>query len=241
MPTPSDSPNRSGVLSTIILGTSLIISLASLGYSISRSAVTLRPTSKSIQVRGVAEKTVAADKATLTLSITVNGGTVKGFKEKVRWVKQEIERFVQTHGIKMSDWDIDPIRAPSSTYLPEHMLKLNPDHSLGVSFSMTLKSGKYPMALLEKIHNEAANLMQDEELVSCNSRIDYEYSKFVQERPELIRQAAEDARAAASLVAKDMQVPLGRVESISQGLVEMAGQREITLRVVLQTAWQIGR
>lgn len=237
MEIPNSQQRRSYVLSAIILGLSQAMGLAFLGYSLSKSAHWFRYAGKGIQVRGVAEKTIVADKAKLTLTVSLNAETVRAIKEKALWAETKIKQDLKSQGVDPNEWKIESRRTPSFSYMRGEKEENHKDKTYQMNFDMMLSSEKHSIDFLEKISHKAIEIVNEEETVSCSSYIDYECTHFVKERPELLRKAAQDAKEAALVLAKDMNITLGQVESISQGMVEVSGQREKTLRVVLQTSW----
>jgi hypothetical protein len=91
---------------------------------------------------------------------------------------------------------------------------------------------------LEKISKNIPKLIE-QDIQYKDQYMNYKYTQFTKTRPGLIKHATLDAQSAAKQLANELNVVLGDAQSIQQGLIEIDGEREKTLRVVLVTKWGI--
>ena len=180
---------------------------------------------RSVTVRGLAEREVPADMAVWRLTFSVGGNELRGLQKDIIEQTKTVTGFLKEHGLDESDFSV---RAPDIT---DTSMELYIDSS-GRNFiyiarqTILIRSSK--VANVKKAADDTLELLGKGISVRSDydSKVNYEFNGLNQIKPEMIASATENARAAAEQFAHDSHSKVGKITSASQGLfsIEDAAQ-----------------
>ncbi len=221
---------------SVLLGAGIALGFTLLGTALYKSVSFFKTSDHTISVRGLAEEIVQSDKGTLRFSVVAYGDSVPSTYAKIKDNLTKTMQFLQKHGFteKEISYKQSAIIDGMKNNYSEKQTPKEERYSSEVAF--TLVSSRIDD--LEKVLKDIPKLIEQDILYN-NAYINYTCSQFTEIRPNLIKKATIDAQSAAKQLANELNVVLGNAHSIQQGLVEMDGDREKTLRVVLVTKWGI--
>jgi hypothetical protein len=207
--------------SFLALGLSLVFGLAIFGFQIGRAVRTGREFDRYLTVKGLSEREAKANLAIWPIRFSVAAedlGTLKGAMEKNRAV---VLSFLQANGIDpreitqglpiVSDREDERIQA-NRPALPRFR---------GI---VTLVVRSSNVDVVKKAIQGADTLLEkgvtpvDDE---AGNRIEFIFTAVNAIKPDMIKEATANARAAAEKFAQDSKSKVGRIRKASQGVLEI--------------------
>lgn len=181
--------------------------------------------SRSVTVRGLAEKEVPADMAVWRLTFSVGGNDLPSLQKDIIGKTHTVTDFLKAHGLDENDFSV---RAPeiTDTSMELYIDSSRRDFVYIARQTVLVRSGK--VASVKKAADDTLELMGKGISVRSDydSKVNYEFNGLNQIKPEMIASATENARAAAEQFAHDSHSKVGKIMSASQGLfsIEDAAQ-----------------
>lgn len=208
-------------LHTIIISTALIVCsiLIALGLG------NVMKQTRSVTVRGLAEKEVPADMAVWRLTFSVGGNELPALQKDIIEQTKAVTSFLKEHGLDENDFSV---RAPeiTDTSMELYIDSSRRDFVYIARQTILVRSGK--VANVKKASEDTLELLGKGISVRSDydTKVNYEFNGLNQIKPEMIASATENARAAAEQFAHDSHSKVGKITSASQGLfsIEDAAQ-----------------
>ncbi|MEE1211150.1 MAG: SIMPL domain-containing protein [Treponema sp.] len=172
---------------------------------------------RSVTVRGLAEKEVAADLAIWPLTFTVGNNSLPKLQDDIINKTELAVKFLKNHSLTEDDYTI---QAPGIT---DYSLDPYIDHdSISYNFlgKITVLVRTAKVQLVKQAQADSLKLASDGITVAQNydSRVTYEFTALNQIKPEMIAEATENARSAAEQFARDSHSKVGKIKKATQGL-----------------------
>ena len=208
-------------LHVIILSAALIICSILIALGLGK----VMHQSRSVTVRGLAEKEVPADMAVWRLTFSVGGNELPSLQKDIIEQTKAVTGFLKEHGLDESDFSV---RAPeiTDTSMELYIDSSRRDFVYIARQTVLVRSGK--VANVKKAADDTLELLGKGISVRSDydSKVDYEFNGLNQIKPEMIASATENAREAAEQFARDSHSKVGKITSASQGLfsIEDAAQ-----------------
>ena len=201
------------IIQTIIVALSVIA--ASIILSI--GLVHVSPKSRTVSVRGLAEREVPADMAVWKLSFSLGGNSLPDLQKQIIYQTQIAEEFLKAHGLDETDFTVlSPDITDTSVELYIDSTKRNyvyvAKQTILVRTSKVLNVKQASSDTLE-LMGKGISVRSD-----YDSRVNYEFNGLNQIKPEMIALATQNAREAAEQFARDSSSKVGKIQSASQGL-----------------------
>lgn len=201
----------------VVLGLSLIIGLAALGYLLGSYAVTVKEYERTVNVRGLAELEVEADIVIWPIQYTDASNDLGGLYNTLETNNSKILDFLQRGGIDASAVTVSP---PAIT---DRLAQLYGDGSaveLRYTAQQTLTVYSPDISSVRLLMSGMSELGREGIVFSgadYNLQPEYIFSRLNDIKPTMIEQATREARAAAEKFAADSQSALGKIRNASQG------------------------
>jgi hypothetical protein len=202
-------------MSLVLAATVLSVGMAVCGYFVSRTLYNSQVAVNTAQAKGLSERTVPADRATWTIGYTVSGKTkaeVPALYEKAEKLRDRIETMLKTAGFTADEIRLEILVPAQREYRDSNQVVVDEDHSIGSSIIVsTSKVDQVDKARVE------VNKLLAEGFDINNYSPSYVFTKINEIKPGMLKEAAQNARIAASEFASNAGAHVGKIRSASQG------------------------
>lgn len=171
---------------------------------------------RSVNVKGLAEMEVPADKVTWPLVYKNLGNDLASLYDAINQSNQTIIRYLTDKGISLSEVSVS---APEITDLAADRYNNNPlPYRYNVTSVITVTSGKIDL-VRQLISSQGELLKYGIAITGGDYRynVQYDYTSLNKIKPQMIEEATKNARQAAEKFAKDSDSKLGKIIHASQG------------------------
>ncbi len=194
----------------------LAIGMLLMGYFIKLGLDTFSSKDRVVNVKGLAEMEVPANKVTWPLMYKDLGNDLPTLYNKISSTNQAIVNFLKQKGI--TDNEIS-INAPEIIDLQADRYNNNPiPFRYNVTSVITVTSNK--VDLIRKMISEQSELLKQGIAITGGDyrySVQYDYTGLNDVKPQMIEEATKNARAAAIKFAKDSDSKLGKIKRAYQG------------------------
>lgn len=194
----------------------LTIGIILLGVFIQRGFKEFADRDRNVNVKGLAEMEVPADKVTWPLVYKSLGNDLTALYSDIKAKNQTIIQFLKAKGIDEKEISVN---APEIIDLEaERYSNNNSTFRYNVTAVITVTSDK--VDLVRGLIAEQGELLQKGIAVTGGDyryNVQYEYTGLNKIKPQMIEEATKNAREAAEKFAKDSESALGKIKSASQG------------------------
>lgn len=203
---------KSWKLEAVILAVGMLV----MGYFIKLGLDTFSSRDRVVNVKGLAEMEVPANKVTWPLMYKDLGNDLPGLYNKINATNLAIVSFLKQKGI--TDNEIS-INAPDIIDMQAERYNSNPaPFRYNVTSVITVTSGK--VDLVRKMISEQSELLKQGIAITSGDyrySVQYDYTGLNDIKPQMIEEATKNARAAAIKFAKDSDSKLGKIKRAYQG------------------------
>jgi hypothetical protein len=195
----------------MFLGLSFII----VGIIASVTAMRIRTYDNAISVTGSAKVAVRSDTAKWTSKITrqVKASGIKGGYAQLEKDLLDVKVFMKSHGIEDKDIIVQPIQM-------NDVYQQYPQPEKEYTLDQSIEVNSPDVDKVAKLVQEAPSLIQKGVLYTTLST-EYFYSKLPETRIALLGDALKDARARAEKLLENTGQSVGKVRSVSSGVVQV--------------------
>ena len=207
--------------SRIVEAVILALGLLFLGLSIRGGFRIFSQKDRSVNVKGLAELEVKADKVIWPLPFKDVGNDLVILYDNLKSKNQAIISFLKSNGIKDSEISIS---APVVVDLEAERYSSNQNpYRYNITSVITVTSDK--VDVVRKLMSEQGELLRQGIAVSGGDyqyNVQYLFTKLNDIKPKMIEEATQNARVAAEKFAKDSKSKLGKIKSAYQGQFEIS-------------------
>lgn len=185
------------------------------GNAVKNGIKSISDTTRTIEVRGLSEKEVKADRATWNITFSSSGEDLKSLYNKTKRTEEAVERFLADNGIDAKDI----YKTPADVYdklSGRYVYDTNKAPRYNVSKTITVSTSSVD-AVYEAVNKQEDLLEQGIVLNSDYNTITYDFTGLNSIKPGMIEEATKAAREAAQQFAKDSESELGKIKSARQG------------------------
>ena len=168
---------------------------------------------RSVTVRGVSERDVAADLATWSISFSHEGTELGGVQNSVDQQARVVRAFFQRAGFRPGDISDSDVSLSRNQPTDRDGNPVGPEE-LTVRRSMQLRTGDVMKA--RAAYAAQAQLLRNGVELSGSS-ISYTFTRLNELKPEMIAEATRNARRSADQFARDSGASVGRIKTANQG------------------------
>ncbi|WP_291564676.1 SIMPL domain-containing protein [Bacteroides sp.] len=194
----------------------IAIGLLLLGVFIERGISSFANKDRSVNVKGLAEMEVEADKVTWPLVYKSLGNDLVRLYEQINKSNKTITQFLKGKGIEEKEISIN---APEIIDMKaERYNNQESSYRYNVTSVITVTSDKVNL-IRELISSQGELLKQGVAITSGDYRynVQYEYTGLNKIKPQMIEEATKNARQAAEKFAEDSDSKLGKIRNAYQG------------------------
>lgn len=201
--------------SAVALGGLLALGLGWGGSYLKGAAEVWQQSSRSVTVRGLAEREVAADLVMWPLNYAVSANTLTDLEQQLSDSERLVRDFLTERGFDMSEVSVTPPRITdqyANTYGGER-----PDERFRAEATLVLRTDR--VADVIEAVPQATALVREGVLLSptYEYRTEFLFTGLDAIKPEMIAQATADARSAAQQFAEDSGSVVGGIKNATQG------------------------
>lgn len=193
------------------------LGLLALGLCIRSGFNSLSSNRHSVDVRGLAEREVMADKVTWPIVYKLGGDDINRVYAEMEENNKNIIDYLTANGISLEDITVT---APSITDMSMNTYSYGepPKYNYYMTVEVIVSSNKVE-TVNELIMRQAELLKYDIilEKDNYNYQVRYEFTGLNDIKPQMIEEATQNARLAAEKFAKDSDSELGKIINASQG------------------------
>lgn len=207
---------RSYVAESAILGLLLLAGMLGLGYQVAKGVLQFKQMERSVEVKGLSERDVAADIAIWPITFNVADNDLGKLYQAVQQKNGAVLVFLEKNGFSKDEITISAPAVVDKLAREYGDDGRNSPFRYTASSTITVYSGKVEGVRQTMI--KLAELGQQGIAIAGNGyNTQYVYSKLNDIKPGMIEEATRSAREAAAKFAKDSDSTLGKIKRASQG------------------------
>ena len=195
----------------------LAIGFLLLGYFVNNGLQALAQKDRIVNVKGLAEIEVTANKVIWPLMYKNLGNDLQALYSEIKEANQTVISFLKEKGINESEINVN---APEIIDLKAERYSSNNDtpYRYNVTSVITVTSNK--VDLIRNLISEQGELLKRGIAVTSGDyryNVHYEFTGLNDIKPQMIEEATKNARQAAEKFAKDSESNLGKIRLANQG------------------------
>lgn len=202
--------------SIIVAALLVAVGLAALGLFVRCGLGSLASRDRVVDVRGLAERQVMANKVTWPIAYKLVGNDLPTIYNQVNTTNATIERFLTSNGVAKEEISVN---APEVVDLQADRYNNAPvPYRYNATIVMTVVSTN--VERISSLIKRQGELLKDGIALSINQYqypTIYEYTALNDIKPEMIAEATENARVAAKKFADDSHSKIGKIRTARQG------------------------
>lgn len=202
--------------SAFILGIFLVLSATALGMSLGSGLLAFKTMERTVTVKGLAEREVPSDIVIWPIQYTRTGDDLSALYTEIEKDKRSVLDFLNSKGF--SDDEIGT-NAPiaydklSNQYGGnEGGFRYILNQTISI-YSNKVDKARSAMVEIEDLGKDGITFKGD----AYENRVEYLYTNLNKLKPDMLKEATLNARAAAQTFADDSESKLGKIKSASQG------------------------
>ena len=204
----------------IISAALLMVGLIIVGVCIKSGLNSMADNSRVVNVKGLAEMEVKANKVTWPVSYKIVGNDLESIYQQVNQNNRIVKNFLISKGISNSEISVN---APQIVDKAADVYGNNEyKERYNVTSVMTVSTNK--VDLVRKLMSQQADLLKQGVDITANdynNTVIYAFTNLNKVKPKMIEQATKNARMAAEKFAKDSESDLGKIKSADQGQISI--------------------
>lgn len=203
-------------LKTFVAPLLIAVGLLALGLAVRSGLCSITSRDRTVEVRGLAEREVPANKVTWPISYTLVGNDLSALYTQMNTTNEALMRFLTSGGIDLQEISVN---APKVNDLQADRYNSNPipfRYNLSVVMTVVSANVDKVTALIKR----QGELLKEGIALNSNDYSNptiYEYTALNSIKPEMIAEATQNAREAAKKFADDSQSKIGKIRSARQG------------------------
>lgn len=200
-----------------------------MGKSIKSGIVEYKDMDRTVTVKGLSEREVMADKVTWSLMYKELGNDPSQIYDLLEQKNNKVVAFLKSSGIKSQDISINPpviTDRQADNYGNEIMTYRYKATSVITVTSNEVEKVRKLLTKQSQLMKQGIALVSNE-YGNTNSVI-YEYTGLNKIKPEMIKEATENARATAQKFADDSDSRLGKIRTAQQGQFSITNRDDNT-------------
>ncbi|AUB85948.1 SIMPL domain-containing protein [Vibrio anguillarum] len=202
---------------SLIIGLSLILGLATLGYFVQQTAVKYKEYERVVTVKGLSEREYPADTVVWPIQFSVADNDLPTMFNTIEKQSQLVTAFLAQQGI-----DEKSVSLSSPAVIDKKAQQYGGENLVEFRYlaNQTITVYSNQVGLVREAINKLGNLGKQGIVFNqdpYNNRVDYSFSGLNEIKPDMIEEATKQAREVAEKFAKDSQSSLGKIKRASQG------------------------
>lgn len=206
----------------------LAIGLVAIGWFIKSGLDSFAGRERVVNVKGLAEMEVPANKVTWPLVYKELGNDLTGMYNQIASKNKTIVAFLEDNGIASSEISVN---APQIDDIQADRYNNNVAATYRYNATAVIIVTSDKIDLVRKLMSEQGVLLKEGIAISGDDyqySVTYEYTGLNDIKPQMIEEATKNARAAAEKFATDSGSHLGKIKSASQGQFSISDRDQNT-------------
>lgn len=195
-------------LKYVIFGVSIV--LAALVFLLSARGFSQQ--GKYVEVKGLSEKIVKADRAIWTIGFDVKSNDSSDLYATIDSNTKAIKQFLLAQGFQDSEINVAPVNVYQDTYR-EALFRYN------ASIQMSVYTEK--VDIVRTAMQETLPLLQ-KGIVFSNNYVDFQFTDLNSIKPDMLAEAIASARLSAEQFARDSGTQVGAIARANQGVFNIS-------------------
>ncbi|MFO8082840.1 MAG: SIMPL domain-containing protein [Desulfobacterales bacterium] len=209
--------NNKSIISAFLLGAFVCVGLIALGYQITKGIIHIKSLDRTVTVKGLAEREVAADTAIWPISFQEAGNDLNSLFSNIQHKNTLIVDFLMNLGFKTEEISISPpgiLDKQATGYTGSDTIKFrySGDSTITV-YSENVNNVREAMNKLAELGKEGIAFVRQ----GYQTQTEFLFTKLNQIKPEMIEEATKNAREVAEKFAMDSSSRLGKIKQARQG------------------------
>ena len=213
----------------VVIALIIAVGMLGAGYFVGTGPSKFKSATRTVTVRGLADREVVADFVIWSLSMRRANANISTALTEVKGDRDRLIEFLIAKGFLESELERVPIsiqdKQATQNFVVNSMRDVSPRYI--ASATVVVRSAKVDVA--RTAFGGMDELMQAGVLLfggrdDGRSNLVYRFTKFNDLRPELIADATKNARASAEKFASDSNKKVGAIRSAQQGLIQIFGE-----------------
>lgn len=203
--------------SALILGISVFLGFAALGYLLSRGAVTFKEYERTVTVKGLSEQEHSADIVIWPIQFTEASNQLEDIYVSLENSAGKVKSFLIEQGVDESEISTS---SPVVTDKSAQRYGGNQDSDFRYVASQTVTVYSQNVQEVRSIMNRMAELGKQGVTLGGEEyqvQTEYLFTRLNEIKPEMIEEATKEAREVAMKFAEDSNSRLGKIKTASQG------------------------
>ena len=204
----------------IISAALLMVGLIIVGVCIKSGLNSMADNSRVVNVKGLAEMEVKANKVTWPVSYKIVGNDLESIYQQVNQNNRIVKNFLISKGISNSEISVN---APQIVDKAADVYGNN-EYKERYNVTSVMTVSTYKVDLVRKLMSQQADLLKQGVAITANdynNTVIYAFTNLNKVKPKMIEQATKNARMAAEKFAKDSESDLGKIKSADQGQISI--------------------
>jgi hypothetical protein len=204
-------------LSAVILGLSLFLGLAALGYLLGDAAIKFKQFERSVTVKGLSEREYEADIVIWPIQFTTADNDLTAMYQSIDDSTDKIRSFLVKAGIK---GDEITFSTPAITDKSAQQYGNQQKAAFRYTATQNVTVYSHNIPLVREVMNRMSDLGKQGIVFTggnYQAQTEYLFSRLNKVKPEMIEEATRKAREVAEKFAADSASKLGKIRSASQG------------------------
>ena len=211
----------------MIISSALVaLSIFCLGWFIKVGIDDFASKDRKVNVKGLAEQEVMADKVTWPIVSKEVGNDLPGLYDRIGATQAKIKAFLIKSGVKEDEISLN---APQVADLTAREYETNKAYRYIVTSVVTVTSKN--VDLVRKLIAKQGDLLREGVAVTGDSyenQVQYEFVAFKEMKPKMMQEAIENAQTTAEQFAKNSHSNLNKIVSADQGQFSIENRDEYT-------------
>ena len=203
-----------GIFSAMLV---IAFGLAGMGFFIGDGLRHIKSTDRFVNVRGLAERDVAADTVTFTINFSNSGDSHTVIFPLMEATKAKVLAFLAAKGFKPEEIELGQWNSNNNN--AEDRLKDSSIPRMYTNGTVRVRSKNVEAA--QQANRDINDLMVQTNGAVTSSEINFEFTGLAPLRAEMIAAATKDARNAALQFAADSGAKVGSIRNASQGIFQI--------------------
>lgn len=196
--------NKNIKIITGVIAAAIIIA----GIIVSISAQRFSNQGKYVEVKGLSERIIKADRAIWSLNFEVKSNTSSDLFNQITRNVDDVTAFLKKAGFEESEINTTPANIYQDTYQ-------NSQYRYNARVSMSVYTSKVDLI---KTASQNTLVLIEKGIVINDSYINYEISDINEYKPEMLKEAIANARDSAQQFANDSGADMGDIARANQGV-----------------------
>jgi hypothetical protein len=206
-----------GKANSLILGISLIVGLALLGFLLADAALKFKQLDRNVTVKGLAEREVQANIVIWPIQFSAATNDLQGIYQSVETSTQKIVEFLLDKGLARNEISFS---TPQINDKSANQYAGGPRPEFRYSALQTVTVYSENISLVRTIMGQMAELGKSGIAFTGDTyaaQTEYLFTQLNEIKPEMIEEATRKAREVAQKFASDSDSSLGKIKRASQG------------------------